>query len=62
MKIYVWTTGILFGLITVAHLLRMIREEPRLATDPWYLLITVLTAGLCLWAGLLVRRSRTRPS
>jgi hypothetical protein len=62
MKIYVLTTGILFGSITVAHILRMFWEEPRLATDPWYLLLTVLTAGLCVWAGLLVRRFRSRPS
>jgi uncharacterized membrane protein len=57
MKIYVVTTGILFGLITVAHILRMIREDPHLATDPWYLLITVIAAGLCVWAGLLVWRN-----
>lgn len=56
MKTYVLTTGIIFGLITVAHLWRMI-EERQMATEPWYVLITVATAVLCVWAWLLVRRS-----
>jgi hypothetical protein len=56
MKAYVLTTGTLFGVITIAHILRMIKEDPHLATDPWYLLITAVAAGLCLWAWLLVWR------
>ena len=55
MKAYVWTTGLLFGAITIAHILRMFAEH--LGTDPWYLLITAIAAALCLWAGLLVWRS-----
>jgi hypothetical protein len=57
MKIYVIVTGILFGLITLAHVARMIVEEHALATDPWYLLITALSAAFCAWAFILVRRS-----
>jgi hypothetical protein len=57
MKAYVMTTGALFGLLTLAHLLRMITESRRLATDPWYVLITVVTAALCLWAWRLLRVS-----
>jgi protein-S-isoprenylcysteine O-methyltransferase Ste14 len=55
MKAYVTTTGILFGLITVAHVLRIIDEWPHLATDPWYLLLTAAAATLCLWAWRLLR-------
>jgi hypothetical protein len=55
MKAYVLTTGTLFGVLTLAHILRMIMENPHLATDPWYVLITVVAAALCLWAGLLLR-------
>jgi hypothetical protein len=63
MKAYVLTTGTLFGVLTVAHIVRMIKEDPRLATDPWYILITVIAAALCFWAGLLVWRSfRKKPS
>jgi uncharacterized membrane protein len=57
MKAYVITTGVIFGLLTVAHIWRVIEEGSRLAKDPWYVLLTVLTAVLCLWALLLLRRS-----
>ena len=49
MKAYVTTTGVVFGLLTVAHIWRAI-EESHLATDPWYVLITVAAAALSLWA------------
>jgi hypothetical protein len=55
MKAYLISTGGLFGLITLAHLWRIVAEWPRLATDPWYLLLTVVAAGLCLWAWRLFR-------
>jgi hypothetical protein len=57
MKTYVITTGILFGLITLAHLWRIIDEWPRQATDAWYLLLTVAAAALSLWAWRLLRVS-----
>jgi hypothetical protein len=57
MKAYVITTGAVFGLLTIAHLLRIVMENPRLATDPFYILITVASAALCIWAWQLVRRS-----
>jgi protein-S-isoprenylcysteine O-methyltransferase Ste14 len=56
MKAYVMTTGAVFGLLTLVHLLRMIME-PHLATDPLYVLITAAAGGLCLWAWRLLRRS-----
>jgi hypothetical protein len=58
MKAYLITTGIVFALLTLAHLLRIIMESPALATDPWYVLITVATAALCLWAWRLLWLSR----
>ena len=57
MKAYVITTGAVFGLLTLAHLWRMMEEGPHLATKPWYVLITVAAAALCLWAWRLVRLS-----
>ena len=45
MKAYVMTTGAIFGLITLAHLLRVMAEGPRLATDPFFILLTVAAAG-----------------
>ena len=55
MKAYVMTTGAVFGLITLAHLLRIVAEGPRLATDPWYVLITLAAGALCFWAWRLLR-------
>lgn len=56
MKAYLMTTGAVFGLITLAHLWRILVEWPHLATEPGYLLLTVATAALCLWAWRLFRR------
>ena len=49
MKAYVMTTGAVFGLITLAHNLRMFMEG-HLVTEPLYILLTVAAASLCLWA------------
>ena len=49
MKAYLITTGVIFGLITVAHLVRII-AEPHLATDPIYIVLTLLAAALSVWA------------
>ena len=57
MKAYVMTTGALFGLLTLSHLLRILDEGPHLATDPWWVLITVAAGVLCLWAWRLLRLS-----
>ena len=56
MRAYV-TTGILFGLITVAHIWRVFEEGPRLATDPWYVLTSLAAVVLCVWAWRLLRLS-----
>ena len=56
MKCYLITTGTLFGLITLAHVWRII-QEPRFAKDPWYLLLTFVAAALSLWAWRLLRIS-----
>jgi len=55
MKAYLITTGIIFGLITGAHILRAIAEGPQLAKDPFFILLTVLAASLCVWAWRLLR-------
>jgi hypothetical protein len=58
MKAYVMTTGAVFGLLTLVHLLRIIVEGRHLATDPLYVLITVAAGSLCLWAWRLLRLSK----
>ena len=56
MKAYVMTTGVVFGLLTLAHLWRIIVER-HLATDPIFILITLAAASLCVWAWRVLRLS-----
>ena len=56
MRAYLITTGAVFGLVTLAHIWRAIAEDRRLATDPWFMILTVITASLCLWAVRLLWR------
>jgi hypothetical protein len=58
MKTYIITTGVVFGLLTVAHLLRIAFEDPRLGSEPVYLAITAASAALCVWAIRVLRRGR----
>jgi hypothetical protein len=58
MRTYVIITGLIFGLLTVAHVLRIATENARLATDPFYVAITVASAALCGWAWYVLRRTK----
>jgi hypothetical protein len=49
MRAYVITTGALFGLLTIAHVVKIILER-RLVPDPVFILFTLLSAGLAIWA------------
>jgi len=60
MKPYLITTGTLFALVAVAHLLRTIAEWSRLTTDPGFILegpgLGLLAAAVALWAGRLLHK------
>jgi uncharacterized membrane protein len=56
MKAYIITTGIIFGMITIAHIMRFVMEGSRLATEPVFILLTLLSAALCVWAWQVLRR------
>ena len=58
MKPFLVVTGTIFALIVVAHVAR-IASEPNLARDPWFLALTLLSAGLSAWAWRLWWRSRS---
>jgi len=58
MKAYVMTTGVAFGLLALAHIARVIEEGSQLITNPWWVLVTVAAATLCLWACVLLWRTR----
>jgi hypothetical protein len=57
MRNYVMTTGVLFGLVTMAHIWRVFEEGSSLATDPGFILLTLAAAALSLWAWRLIRLS-----
>ena len=60
MRAYLITTAVVFGLLTLAHIWRAIEEGMHLLTEPWWVLITLAAAALCVWAlFLLGRRPRS---
>ena len=58
MGAYLITTGVAFGLITLAHVARIFLEGSRLVTEPWFVLITFVAAALTVWAWRLARVRR----
>jgi hypothetical protein len=61
MKAYLVVTGAIFGLIGIAHLLRLFIERHPLS-DPWFLAanlaLFIVGAGLSVWAMRLLRDLR----
>jgi hypothetical protein len=55
-RAYVATTGVLFAAITVAHVWRAYEEGRGMAHDPFFLLLTVISAAFTVWALVLLRR------
>ena len=55
MKAYLMTTGAIFGLIALAHLWRIVAESS--AAEPLFILLTIVAAGLSVWAWFLLRRA-----
>jgi hypothetical protein len=56
MKAYIITSGVIFGLVVLAHLARIAAEGGGLVRDPWYVLLTIAAAALCVWAFAVLRR------
>lgn len=56
MRAYLATTGILFVLLTLAHIVRAF-QETHLVREPWFWLVTVLPCVLAGWALTLYRKS-----
>ena len=52
-KAYVVTTGILFAIITVAHILEIVDRSRVFASD---VVIVAISAGLAVWALQLARK------
>lgn len=58
MKSYLATTGLLFLALAVAHVIRVTQEQ-HLATDPFFILTTVISIAMAVWAFRLYRRMTT---
>lgn len=61
MKAYLATTGILFVLLAVAHVVRVVQER-HLASDPVFIVTTILALGLAGWALRLYRGAPRKPA
>ena len=59
MKAYLITTGSVFALIVLSHLLRFITEGGALH-EPLLWVLTVLAAGLSFWAFSLLRQASVK--
>ena len=56
MKSYVLVTAVIFGLITALHIWRAVVEAPHFEFG--MALLTLISAGLCIWAVTLLQRLR----
>jgi len=58
MKAYIAVTGFFFIVITVSHIVR-VSIESNLVRDPWFLVATVIAAGMSFWALLLLWKPKS---
>jgi hypothetical protein len=58
MKAYIITTGIVFGLIVLAHIARVTAEGLGLLKDPFFILSSLAAVALSLWAWRVLRSIR----
>jgi hypothetical protein len=56
-RAYVATTGVIFALLTLAHLWRVVAEGRQVA-DAFFILVTAAAAAMSVWAWRVLRRRR----
>ena len=56
MRCYVIATGIAFALIFLAHVARVFAEGTAILREPMFILTSILSLGLTVWAVVLVTR------
>ena len=59
MRTYIIATGVVFGLLTLAHIWRLF-VEPHLARDPWFILTTLVAGSLSVAAWWVARGAPQR--
>ncbi len=55
MKAYIIASGTVFGLLALVHVARLFFEGLHVATDPFFLMATLVAAGFSVWAWRLLR-------
>jgi hypothetical protein len=55
MRAYVLTSGVIFGLLVLAHVLRVVAEGSHVVRDPFFAVTTLIAASLAGWAFRLLR-------
>ncbi|HTH39084.1 MAG TPA: hypothetical protein VL572_14005 [Pyrinomonadaceae bacterium] len=55
MKAYLVVTGIVFLLLGVSHIARVVAEGTHLFAEPVFVLTTISSAGIFVWATALLR-------
>ena len=55
MKAYIITSGLIFLLIAIAHVVRVAMESTRVLHEPIFLVLTILAAALSIWAFVVLR-------
>ena len=58
MKSYIVTTGAIFGLLLVSHVARLLVEGTYLIREPIFLLTTLASGAVFIWAITLFRKFR----
>jgi hypothetical protein len=56
-KAYLVTTGSVFALMVAMHVAKVFAEGVQLAKSPIFMLLTLVAAGLSVWAWWLLGRS-----
>jgi hypothetical protein len=59
MKAYVIASGGIFTLLTLAHIVRIFIEGHHFLTEPVFILFTLISAALSIWAWLVLRRLKS---
>jgi hypothetical protein len=60
MRAYVLTSGIIFALLAVAHVLRVAAEGAHLAMEPFFILTTLAAIAMSVWAWRVMPSGPTR--
>ena len=58
MRSYILISGVIFFSIVLVHAARIAAEGARLIGEPDFIATSILAIGMCIWAGVLFRRSK----